>query len=85
GLGFTAFYIVGTVFFGMERWTFGLFPNGINPQGIGVFGAALNFAITLGLTPLCRPPSESVRRLVDAVREPEGAGAAVAIETAPDH
>ena len=50
-----------------------------------MFGAALNFAITLGLTPLCRPPSESVRRLVDAVREPEGAGAAVAIETAPDH
>lgn len=85
GISFTAFYIVATVFFGMERWTFGLFPSGINPQGIGVLGAVLNFATTLVLTPLCRPPSDAVKRLVDSVREPEDAGAAVAIETAPEH
>ena len=85
GISFTAFYIVATVFFGMQRWNFGLFPNGINPQGIGVVGAILNFATTLLLTPLCKAPSESVKRLVDSVREPEDAGAAVAIETAPEH
>ena len=85
GIGFTAFYIVATVFFGMERWTFGLFANGINPQGIGVVGAILNFATTLLLTPICKAPSEAVRRLVDSVREPEDAGEAVAIESSPAH
>ncbi|MFM1890341.1 MAG: hypothetical protein RLZZ565_1098 [Planctomycetota bacterium] len=85
GISFTAFYIVATVFFGMDRWTFGVFENGINPQGIGVIGAAINFATTLLLTPISRPPSASVKRLVDSVREPEDAGAAVAIETAPEH
>jgi len=85
GISFTAFYIVGTVFFGMERFTFGVLPSGVNPQGIGVIGALLNFAVALGLTPFCAAPSESVRRLVDSVREPEDAGAAVAIEAAPGH
>jgi cation/acetate symporter len=85
GISFTAFYIVATVFFGMDRWTFGVFENGLNPQGIGVIGAAINFATTLLLTPISRPPSESVRRLVDSVREPEDAGAAVAIEASPEH
>ncbi|MGA1400320.1 MAG: sodium:solute symporter family protein [Phycisphaerales bacterium] len=85
GISFTAFYIVATVFFGMDRWTFGVFENGINPQGIGVIGAAINFATTLLLTPISKPPSASVKRLVDSVREPEDAGAAVAIETAPEH
>lgn len=85
GISFTAFYIVGTVFFGMDRFTFGVLPSGVNPQGIGVIGALLNFAVALALTPLFPPPSESVRRLVDSVREPEDAGAAVAIEAAPGH
>ncbi|MBM4105079.1 MAG: cation acetate symporter [Phycisphaerae bacterium] len=85
GISFTAFYIVGTVFFGMDRFTFGVLPSGVNPQGIGVIGAILNFAVALGLTPLFPPPSESVRRLVDAVREPEDAGAAVAIEASAEH
>ncbi|MGA1392620.1 MAG: sodium:solute symporter family protein [Phycisphaerales bacterium] len=85
GISFTAFYIVATVFFGMDRWTFGVFENGINPQGIGVIGAAINFATTLLLTPISKPPSASVKRLVDSVREPEDAGAAVAIEASPEH
>lgn len=85
GISFTAFYIVGTVFFGMDRFTFGVLPSGVNPQGIGVIGAILNFAVALALTPLFPPPSESVRRLVDSVREPEDAGAAVAIEASAEH
>ena len=85
GISFTAFYIVGTVFFGMDRFTFGVLPSGVNPQGIGVIGAMLNFAVALALTPLFPPPSESVRRLVDSVREPEDAGAAVAIEASAEH
>jgi cation/acetate symporter len=85
GIGFTAWYIIACVFFGMAPWTFGIFPSGINPQGIGVVGMALNLAVTLGLTPLFPPPPAKVRDMVDSVREPEDAGAAVEIETAPEH
>ena len=55
----------------MEPWTFGVFERGINPQGIGAIGALLNFAVTLSLTPLCAPPSEASKDMVDQVREPE--------------
>lgn len=85
GIGFTAWYIVACVFFGMAPWTFGIFPSGINPQGIGVIGMAINLAVTLSLTPFCAPPSAKVQEMIDSVREPEGAGAAVEIETAPEH
>jgi cation/acetate symporter len=85
GIGFTSWYIISCVFFGMAPWTFGIFPTGINPQGIGVIGMLLNLAVTLGLTPLFAPPSAKVQEMVDSVREPEDAGAAVEIETAPEH
>lgn len=79
GIGFTATYILGTVYFDWPRWCFG-----IGPQGIGIVGMVLNFAVALTLTPLCRPPSAAVRAMVAAIREPEGAGPGVAIEDAPE-
>ncbi len=79
GISFTAFYIIATVFFGMERW------GGIDPQGIGSIGMGLNFIVTLSLTRFFPPPTEDTRRLVDGIREPEHAGAAIRIETAPSH
>ncbi len=85
GISFTAFYIIATVFFGMERWTLGFLSAGIDPQGIGTVGMMLNFAVTLGLTRFFPPPSSETRELVDRIREPEFAGAAVKIETAPLH
>lgn len=85
GIGFTAFYIIACVFFGMQPWTFGLFANGVNPQGIGSIGMLLNFAVTLGLTWLFPPPDPKIQDMIDSVREPEGVGPAVDIETAPEH
>jgi cation/acetate symporter len=85
GIGFTAFYIIASVYGGMAPWTFGVFERGISPQGIGAFGMVLNFAVTLALTPLCAAPSERSKEMVDMVREPEGAGPAAVIETAPVH
>lgn len=79
GIGLTAFYIVGCVFQGMTPWTFGIFPQGISPQGIGALGMLVNFAITLALTPLFPAPRQSVQEMVDAVREPEGEGPAVVL------
>ena len=80
GIGFTATYILGTVYGDMPRWCFG-----IGPQGIGVVGMALNFAVALGLTPLCKAPGPAVQALVESIREPEGSGPAVRIEEAPEH
>ncbi len=80
GLVFTAGYIIGSVYLGMPNWCLG-----IGPQGIGVVGALLNFALALGLTPLFPAPSETVRDMVELIREPEGAPPPVDIETAPEH
>ena len=80
GIGFTATYILGSVYGGMPNWCFG-----IGPQGIGTIGMLLNFAVTLSLTPFFPAPSAEIQRMVDAIREPEGVGPAVAIEAAIDH
>jgi cation/acetate symporter len=78
GLTFTASYIIGSVYAGMPDWLFG-----IGAQGIGVVGALLNFALALGLTPFFPPPSAAARDMVEQIREPELAPAAVDIEAAP--
>ncbi len=80
GLAFTTTYILGNLYFGMPRWCLG-----IGPQGIGAVGMAINFGVTLLLAPFCAPPSEKVQRIVEAIREPEGAGPGVDIEGAPEH
>ncbi len=80
GIAFTAAYIIGNRFFGMPAWCFG-----IGAQGIGTVGMLINFALTLLLAPLFPPPDKDVIALIESVREPEGAGPAVEIETAPGH
>jgi len=85
GIIFTAYYIITCVFFKMEPWTFGIFQKGINPQGIGTVGMLLNFIITLILTPFFQAPDKKAQNMVDSVREPEGVGPAIEIETAPEH
>jgi cation/acetate symporter len=80
GLLFTAGYIIGSVYLGMPNWFFG-----IGPQGIGLIGALLNFALAIGLTPLFPAPSAEVRDMVERIREPEGAPPALDIETAAEH
>lgn len=85
GISFTAFYIIAVVFFDMQRWTLGFVENGISPEAMGTVGMIINFAITLTLTPFCRPPSDTVSAMIDAVREPEDAGPAVHIDSAPEH
>ena len=85
GISFTSFYIIACAIYGMEPWTFGIFPNPINPQGIGVVGMGLNFAVTLGMTPFCEPPPDNVKRMIDSVREPEGLEPMVDIPAVVDH
>jgi cation/acetate symporter len=44
GIGLTGYYIVGVVFFGMEKWTLGLSAQGIDPQGIGTVASSTRCA-----------------------------------------
>ena len=80
GIGFTGVYIIGTTYAGWSNWCLG-----IAPTGIGTVCMVLNFAVTLALTPLFNGPSQQVRDMVDSVREPEGVGPALDIETAAEH
>jgi len=69
GLGFTATYIISSVYGGMDPWCFG-----IRAQGIGVVGMLINFVVTLGLTPLSPAPGGRVQELLDDLRRPETSG-----------
>ena len=80
GIGFTASYIIGGVYFEMPNWC-----AGIGPQGIGTVGMFLNFAVTLALTPVCAEPSDKIKLMIESIREPEGVGPAVDIDSAPAH
>jgi cation/acetate symporter len=76
GITFTAAYIVYFKFIDPaanrpENWWFG-----ISPEGIGALGMLLNFAVALTISRITPPPPESVRRMVDLIRIPKGAGAA---------
>jgi len=75
GLGFTCFYIIGTQFFGMPPWCFG-----ISAQGIGAVGMLLNFVVTLTVSYLTPPPPQAIRSLVDNVRLPDHAGPAYILD-----
>lgn len=85
GISITAYYIIGTVFFGMEKWTLGISESGINPQGIGTFGMVVNFVVTIALTPLFPAPRKEIQEMVDKVREPEGWSPAINIDSSPEH
>lgn len=71
GIVFTAFYIIGNRFFGMEPFVFG-----IGAQGIGTVGMVLNFVTTFVVSRLTAPPPEEIQEMVENVRVPRGAGAA---------
>jgi cation/acetate symporter len=71
GIVFTAFYIIGNRFFGMEPFIFG-----ISAQGIGTVGMVLNMVVTLVVSRLTPPPPEEIQEMVENVRVPRGAGAA---------
>lgn len=99
GITFTAFYIVcqkaDVILLNAEVAAAILGPAGsglrqpwffnIDAQGIGTVGMALNFIVTLMLTPFCGKPSPAVQAMVESIREPEAEGPAVQIETAPMH
>jgi len=72
GIGFTMLYIVQTKFLGVKPWLMG-----ISPEGIGAVGMCINFAVTFLVSNMTPPPPQEIQDLVESVRIPKGAGAAV--------
>jgi cation/acetate symporter len=79
GLGFTTAYIVYFKFIAPEAnvpdsWLFG-----ISPEGIGVVGMLLNFALAMVVSRVTSEPPAEIQGLVESIRVPRGAGSAVHI------
>jgi cation/acetate symporter len=73
GLAFTFLYIAWFKLWSpesnvAENWWFG-----ISPEGIGVLGMLLNFAVALTVAFFTQPTPLEIRRLVDRIRLPSGA------------
>ena len=71
GIGFTASYIIYfksvAIGAGPSEWLFG-----ISPEGIGMVGMLINFAVTLTVSRFTPPPPERVQRLIEEIRVPGG-------------
>jgi cation/acetate symporter len=50
---------------------------GISPQAFGAVGAILNFAVAYVVSMATEAPPKEIQDLVESVRTPKGAGAAV--------
>ena len=70
GLAFTAFYIIGVKFYGMQPWFFA-----VSPEGIGTVGMMLNLIVTFIVSRLTPAPPLEVQEMVAHLRSPEGNGA----------
>lgn len=68
------FFIAGTNNFPdtAEYWFFG-----VNPLGIGFIAAIVNFIVAYAVSLSTEEPSQEIRDLVESVRYPKGAGAAM--------
>lgn len=76
GLAFTFSYIVYFKFVSPELNTADYWMLGISPEGIGLVGALLNFAVAGLVMRMTAAPPDTVQDLVDDIRLPVGAGVA---------
>ena len=65
GLIFTAGYIIGVKFYGMDTWFFG-----VSAEGIGTVGMLLNFVVTLVVSRLTPAPPAEIQEMVEILRTP---------------
>ncbi len=78
GLGFTAFYMI---------WSLYISPGstvaGISPEGIGAIGAVVNFVVAILVSKATTPPDEHLMELVESIRYPAASRRTPAHEQAP--
>ncbi|OBV10046.1 sodium:solute symporter family protein [Erythrobacter dokdonensis] len=76
GLAFTFGYIVWFKLVSPDTSTAANWLFGISPEGIGVIGMAINFAVATAVSGITAAPPSEIARLVDSIRVPRGAGEA---------
>ena len=74
GITFTAGYIIYFKFIrpdlnNADHWLFG-----VSPEGIGAIGMVINFVVATLVAMVTPPPPEHIRKLVESIRIPRGAG-----------
>jgi cation/acetate symporter len=79
GLGFTTAYIVYFKFISPEANVPDNWLLGISPEGIGVVGMLINFALAMVVSRVTAEPPAEIQDLVESIRVPRGAGSAVHI------
>ncbi|EED32646.1 sodium/solute symporter family protein [gamma proteobacterium NOR5-3] len=83
GIGVTLFYVFqhkGIMFIASTAFLGDMSPNwflGIEPNAFGVVGAIVNFAVAIAVTKVTAAPPAEVREMVESIRIPAGAEAAV--------
>ena len=76
GITFTAGYIIFFKFIRPETNSSDYWWFGISPEGIGMLGMILNFAVSITVSALTSPPPTEIQELVEDIRVPRGAGEA---------
>jgi cation/acetate symporter len=76
GLLFTAGYIVYFKFVNAPANTSENWLLGISPEGIGMMGMMINFAVAFAVSKVTAPVPEDVVAMVESIRFPKGAGEA---------
>ena len=83
GIGITMLYVFqhkGIMFIPGTSFLGGMSPNwffGISPNAFGAVGAIINFAVAIGVSKVTEAPPEHIQHLVEDIRVPKGAAAAV--------
>ncbi|MCK8043911.1 cation acetate symporter [Shewanella sp. 1CM18E] len=76
GLLFTASYIVYFKFVNPSANTADNWLLGVSPEGIGLFGMMVNFAVAFGVSRVTKAVPQDVVDMVESIRFPKGAGGA---------
>ncbi len=71
GLVFTLAYITANKYFGMQPWF------NISSEGIGTIGMIMNLIVTITVSRFTAPPPIEIQEMVESVRVPRGARAAL--------
>ncbi|MFK8041211.1 sodium:solute symporter family protein [Congregibacter sp.] len=83
GIGITLFYVFqhkGIMFIASTAFLGDTSPNwffGIEPNAFGVVGAVVNFAVAIAVSTITAPPPVEVTDMVESIRVPAGAEAAI--------
>ncbi len=78
GLTFTFCYIVFFKFINPEMDNAEYWWFGVSPEGIGTLGMIFNFIAAVAVASFTKAPPERIQILIEDIRVPRGAGAAVA-------